>query len=469
MNLTVIEVAKILRADLSGPGFKLFPTVSIDTRIIRPGEIFWALKGPHFDGHDFVDAALKSGVAGAVVSTGWHGSYAGSSPETIFLRVNDTEKALVKLASWWRKRTEIPVVAITGSIGKTTTKEWASVLLAKKYRVFKTPGNRNNLIGLPLALLDLAIYHQIAVIEMGANHQNEISKLCRIAAPTHGLITRIAPVHLEGFGDINGVIRAKRELYDYLRQKGKILAPAHDPVVMGLTGGAKVIGFGIGAPPPGIEFENYFRVDVVGHSPGGQPILEVENQQVALNVIGDLWIPSAVAAAAIARTFEVPVKDVVSGLAEVEPEWGRLKSFHIEGVEVWDDTYNSNPESLRAAVDVLLSRPAKRHILVVGDMLELGSDEEKLHREIGTFLTDRLFDMLFTVGKRAAWIGENVPAGLKKIIESYPDNPALTKRLTGLFKAGDAVLFKASRGVAMEQVLVKLFPEIEQYYKSHRH
>jgi len=468
MNLTVIEVAKILRADLTGPGFKLFPRVSIDTRTIRPGEIFWALKGPNFDGHDFVDAALKSGAVGAVVSAGWRGSQTMGSPETIFLRVADTEKAVVKLASWWRRRADIPVVAITGSIGKTTTKEWAAELLAKKYRVFKTPGNKNNLIGLPLAMLDLAMYHQIAVVEMGANHQNEISRLCKIAAPTHGLITRIAPVHLEGFGSIEGVIRAKGELYDYLKQKGKILAPVHDSVVMGLTVGAKVIGFGIGAPPKGVELDKYFRVDMVGHTNSGNPIVEIENQQVTLNVVGDLWIPSAVAAAAIARTFNVPVKDVVSGLAELEPAWGRLKSFHIEGVEVWDDTYNSNPESLKAAIDLLLSRPAQRHILVVGDMLELGSDEEMLHRQIGSYLSDRPFHMLFAIGKRAAWIADNVTTDPGKTIESYPDLKTLIKRLTRLFKPGDAVLFKASRGVTLEQVLVKLFPEIEQYYRSQR-
>jgi UDP-N-acetylmuramoyl-tripeptide--D-alanyl-D-alanine ligase len=469
MNLTVKGVAKILRADTSGPPFALFPPVSIDTRTIKPGEIFWALKGPNFDGHDYVKAALDKQAAGAVVKSSWRGVNPQDYPDKIFLTVSDTQEALTKLAGWWRCLMEIPVIAITGSIGKTTTKEWASVLLGKKYRVFKTPGNRNNVIGLPLALLNLAIYHQIAIVEMGANHENEISELCRIAAPTHGLITKIAPVHLEGFRDIDGVIRAKKELYDYVREYGKILAPAHDPVIMRMVEGQKVIGFGIGAPPPGIEFEQYIQVNLVGHSPKGQPILGMEDKQATLNVVGDLWIPAAVAAVAIARTFDVSTRDIIAGLSEMEAGWGRLKSFDIKGMEIWDDTYNSNPESLKAAIELLVSRPARRRILVMGDMLELGADEEKLHRDIGAFLNDHPVDLIMTYGRRAYWIADCISSDRKKVVESFTEQDALAARLKDILKSGDAALFKASRGMFLEQVLIRLFPEIEEYYKEIEH
>ena len=464
-----MEVAKVLRAELTGAGAQPFPAISIDTRTLKPGDIFWALKGPNFDGHDFVEVALKKQASGAVVNLEWYRKHSVDSKDKIFLEVDDTGTALTRLAAWWRKRMNIPVVAITGSIGKTTTKDWAAAILSKRYRVFKTPGNRNNLVGLPLAMIDLALYHQIAVMEMGANHEGEIAQLCRIVAPTHGLITRIAPVHLEGFGDIGGVIRAKSELYKYLEADGEILAPAHDPVVMNLVKGKEIIGFGLGDPPSDTTFKDYYRVDIIGHSKLGQPILKIEGHRATLKAVGDLWIPAAVAAAAIARTFEIPVRDIVEVLSEIEPGPGRLKSFNIDEIEIWDDTYNSNPESLKAAIELLCSRPAKRRILVVGDMMELGSTEEELHRNIGTFLQDRPVDALFTIGQRASWIAESIPKNTRIKIEIFQEHEPLIKHLKKLLKPGDAVLFKASRTIFLEQVVIALFPGIAKHYQGIEH
>ena len=282
VNLGVKDVAKILRAELSGPTNGMFPPVSIDSRTLKPGEIFWALKGPNFDAHDFVDNVLNRGASGAIVNQSWRGARAWESPDKILLEVEDTDSALVKLAIWWRERFDIPVIAITGSIGKTTTKDWAATLLSAKYEVFKTPGNRNNLIGLPLSLLDLDQFHQIAVMEMGANHIGEIAQLCQIAAPTIGMITKIAPAHLEGFGSRDGVVQAKKELYNYIGDKGKLLVPAQDQELLKLAEGKPIIGFGLGDPLNDANFEQYFGATLIGHSSIGQPIFEIEGHQVTL-------------------------------------------------------------------------------------------------------------------------------------------------------------------------------------------
>ncbi len=461
MNLGVKDVAKILRAELMGPTNGMFPPVSIDSRSLKPGEIFWALNGPNFDAHDFVGDALNRGALGAVVNQSWRGVKTWESSDNVLLEVEDTGTALVKLASWWRERFDIPVIAITGSIGKTTTKDWAATLLSAKYEVYKTPGNRNNLIGLPLSLLDLDQFHQIAVVEMGANRVGEIAQLCQIAAPTIGMITKIAPVHLEGFGSREGVVQAKKELYDYIGNKGKLLVPVHDEELLDLAEGKSVIGFGLGDPPKDANLEQYFGVSLIGHSSIGQPILEIEGQQVTLKLVGNVWLSSVIAAVAIARYFEVPMDDILAELSGLEPSKGRLRYYDISGIEVWDDTYNSNPESLKAAIELLISREAERKIAVLGDMCELGEAEEELHREIGNFLIEHPIDAVFTYGNRAAWIAEQAsPSNM--LVESYHDKKSLTERLSEYLKPGDAVLFKASRSMYLERVLYNIFPTIAE-------
>jgi UDP-N-acetylmuramoyl-tripeptide--D-alanyl-D-alanine ligase len=437
----------------------MFPRVSIDSRSLKPGEIFWALKGPNFDAHNFVDEALRKGASGVVVDQSWRGARVWDDSGAILMEVKDTGAALIKLAAWWRERFDIPVIAITGSIGKTTTKDWAATLLGAQYEVFKTPGNRNNLIGLPLSLLDLDRLHQIAVVEMGANHIGEIADLCHIADPAVGMITKIAPAHLEGFGSREGVVQAKKELYDYIGDRGKLLVPVHDQELLGLAEGKSIVGFGLGDPPEGVDVEQYFGATVVGHSDIGQPILDVEGHRATLQIVGDLWLPSVIAAIAVARYFEVPLEDIISGLSKLEPSPGRLRRYDISGIEVWDDTYNSNPESLKAAIELLRSRDAQRKIVVLGDMCELGDAEEELHREIGDFLVENPVDALFTYGDRANWIGEQA-AKSDMLVESYHVQKSLTEHLAEYLQPGDAVLFKASRSMFLERVLYDMFPTI---------
>jgi UDP-N-acetylmuramoyl-tripeptide--D-alanyl-D-alanine ligase len=455
-----MQVAKVLRADMSGPSTKPFPAVSIDTRTLQPREIFWALKGPNHDGHDFLDEAMKKGAAGAVVQRECYAARSPAYPDHIFIGVDDTSLALRRLGAWWRERFDIPVMAITGSLAKTTAKDWAATILKKRYQVFKTPGNRNNLIGLPLALLDLDRVHQVAVVEMGANHEGEIAELCRITDPTHGVITKIAPVHLEGFGDLDGVIRAKKELYDNLGSKGIILAPVDDPHIMNMVRGREIIGYGLGDPPAGVELKQYYRVELAGHSQLGQPILDIDGRRVTMKVVGDLWIPAALAAIAIGRCFQVPVDDIATVLPTLETGPGRLNCVEISGMEIWDDTYNSNPESLKAAIGLILSRPGRRRIIVVGDMLELGSREEELHRHIGAYVKDHPIDAVFTYGNRAQWIAESIPQDAGITVGTYNELDPLCKKLKRYVGPGDVVLFKASRGMYLERLLACLFPDV---------
>jgi UDP-N-acetylmuramoyl-tripeptide--D-alanyl-D-alanine ligase len=389
MTMQLSEAAGLLEARYSGPDVR-FAGISTDTRTLAVDNMFFALTGPRFDGHDYLDAAQARGAAAAAVSR----------PVTTtlpLLQVADTRLALGQLARHWRGRFDIPVVGITGSNGKTTVKEMVTAILGQRGAVLSTRGNLNNDIGVPLTLARLAQEHRSAVVEMGANHAGEIAYLARLAQPTVGIVTNAGPAHLEGFGSIEGVARAKGELFAELSGDAVAVINADDHFAelwRGLASGRQVLSFGLQS---GADVTADWRVAAQGtelnlRTPDGAACVQ-------LPLLGRHNVLNALGATAAALAVGVSLQDVRQGLESLAGVAGRLqRKPRADGGLVIDDSYNANPASLRAAIDVLGALPGERW-LVLGDMGELGADAAALHAEIGAYVRAAGIERLFTLGE----------------------------------------------------------------------
>ena len=433
-------------------------SISIDTRTLRTGALFIAVQGPNFDGHDFVDAAQRQGAAAAMV----HHPVTHTLP---VIHVNDTRLALGRLAAAWRARRDIPVVAVTGSNGKTTVKEMIAAILAQRGEVLATEGNLNNDIGVPLTLLRLRESHGYAVIEMGANHPGEIDYVARMARPTVGVITNAGAAHLEGFGSLEGVARSKGELFQALEAGGVAVVNADDrfaPLWEELIGERSSLRFGV---------EKAADVSVVPdseHMEVGDALVmrftlrtPAGDIPVRMHLCGRHNLVNACAAAAAAVAVGVGAADIKRGLASLQAVKGRLQLKLIApGVRVLDDTYNANPTSLRAALKVLALASGKK-ILVLGDMGELGAGAEGLHGELGEEAREAGVEQLFTVGALTRFTAKRFGAGAHHFAAQEELIAALRAELRGLTQQGATVLVKGSRRMAMERVVAALESGIE--------
>jgi UDP-N-acetylmuramoyl-tripeptide--D-alanyl-D-alanine ligase len=438
------EVAQAIRpAAGSAPGRKISGW-SIDSRTIAPGDLFFALRGPQNDGHDYVDLALANGAAGAVVDH--------DLARPALLVVHDTLAALQTLAAWARCRWGGKVVGVTGSAGKTTTKDAIAHLLAVDRKVGKTIGNLNNHFGLPLSILRLPDESDVAVLEMGMNHAGEIRALARIARPDVGVVTNVGYAHVEAFGSIEGVALAKRELIEELPPDGVAVLNADDRLVAGFrqVHRGRVVTFGLAenadVRADGVEF----GMETVRFRHAGA---EFESP-----LVGRHGLSNVLAGLAVAETFGIAperLREVVRTLAP-----GKMRGERLErnGVTIWNDSYNSNPEAARAMLDVLRETPARRRIAVLGEMLELGQSTEPLHREVGKYLTEQGIDVLLGVrGAARFMVEEAVRAGLSDGAAYFFEDPAAAGDfLRGMLRQGDAVLFKGSRGVMVERALERI-------------
>jgi UDP-N-acetylmuramoyl-tripeptide--D-alanyl-D-alanine ligase len=423
-----------------------FSAVTTDSRKVMAGDLFVALKGESFDGHDFVAQCFEQGAVAAMVAS-------GMSTEKPLLRVADTRLGLGDLAAYWREQFDIPLAAITGSNGKTTVKEMLAAILrqaAGEHAVLATEGNLNNDIGLPLTLLKLRENHRYAVVEMGMNHPGEIAYLARITRPTAALINNAQPAHLEGLGSMEAVARAKGEIFAGLAANGVAVINADDAYASmwgELAAPYRAFTFGL-------ERLADVSADYVLEPDGCKLRLKIPqgNIEARLAVPGLHNVKNALAASAVALAMNVSPTAIAAGLAAFGGVKGRLqKKVGCCGAVIIDDTYNANPASMRAAIGVLGAMPGKK-IFVMGDMGELGENARHLHAEIGTTAKAAGIDAMYALGE----LSRDAVAAFGAGASHFDSAEALGAALLGELTEGATVLVKGSRFMRMERVVEKL-------------
>ena len=446
---TVEEVLEATGGRLiSGDPKVVIPWISIDSRTIEPGELFVAVRGKNFDGHDFVSQALSKGAVGVVVS---NSSIATLS--RVLIRVRDTIKALGDIANFHRRRFSIPIIGITGSNGKTTTKDMVASIVSQRYTTLKNDFSFNNFIGLPLTLLRLTQAHQVGVVELGSSRLGEIKRLSEVARPTHGLITNVGASHLEFFGSVDAVYREKLELLASLGENSTALINGDDQRLLRLAWrfGIKVITFGMGE---GCDF----RATRISYRTDGLSFLLNESLPIELKLLGRHNVYNALASITMAQVFGLDLDLVRQALLAFRPPFGRMEQKMFGQIKVIDDTYNSNPQSMGCAIETLSRNSIGRKILVSGDMLELGEGTRLAHYRMGKKVAEAGIDLLITVGRFAKEIaGGALKYGMGEdevfVVDSYNEaNQMLLKML----KEGDTVLIKGSRATKMEKVVESL-------------
>lgn len=414
----------------------LHPKVSTDSRKIPENGIFFALKGPNFNGNAFAREALEKGAALAVVDEAAYAVGAG------IILVEDVLQCLQELATYHREYCKTPVIALTGSNGKTTTKELIAGVLRRRYNTLATEGNLNNHIGVPLTLLRLRPDTEMAVVEMGANHQGEIGFLCSLARPDYGYITNFGKAHLEGFGGVEGVIKGKSEMYDYLTANGKtVFMNADDPIQrQRLAAYPHTVGFSTKDP-------TYYPITFFGARPFVE--LEAEGTRILTRLMGAYNFPNCAAATLIGHYFDVPVAEVREALEAYTPSNNRSQLLEKGSLRIILDAYNANPTSMSAALEHFRQLEAPKKIAILGDMFELGPEARSEHLAIGQLAETLGLDSLYLVGANFSATG--LPEA------RYPDFETLKAELSEHPLEGPAtVLIKGSRGMALERVLESL-------------
>jgi len=427
---------------------------SLDSRTLQPGELFFAVRGERFDGHDFVLPALEKGAVAAIVGRDRLGDF---SKKPRLMAVDDPLVALQALGSAVRRLWAKPLVGVTGSTGKTTTKEAIAHVLSARLRVLKSEGNFNNHFGLPLTLLKLEREHDLAVIEMGMSHAGEIALLARIAQPDIGVVTNVAPVHLEFFSSVAQIARAKYELVESLPAGGTAILNADDEYVsqFGRDFHGKVVLYGH-QPEAQVRAEN---VEAQGNF-GSKFDLVVDGcrRRATLPLLGAHNVSNALAAVAVALECGFTLPEAAGELARLAPADKRGQVVQLNNITIINDCYNSNPKALNAMVDALAAMPAARRIVVAGEMLELGSRGEALHREAGEYMAGKRIDRLLGVrGLAQVMVEAARRAGMRAEFVASPE--AAGAWLASETHPGDLVLVKGSRGVKLEKALEQWFQE----------
>ncbi len=457
MILTIEEVLKATGGKLlQGKGNVLFQGVSTDSRTVAEGELFVALKGPRFDGHHYAVEALAKKAGGVLIEEDKVGDIRWNGYRSrAVIAVKDTLSALGDMARDWRRKYGTPVVALTGSNGKTTTKEMIAACLGTTFPILKTEGNLNNLIGVPLTLLTLTEKERVVVLEMGMNVPGEIRRLAEMAEPDVGLITNIQKVHLEGMGSLERLKEEKGELFRKMRRDGTILVNQDDPRVIELARDypGQKITFGIEHPAEVMAKEIRLRG---AEGTSFTLILEEEVMEIHLRLLGRQFVPNALCAMAIACLFGVEVKQAKEAIESLQPFPMRMEVISLKGGKTLiNDAYNANPYSMELALETLAEVKGKgRAIAVLGDMLELGGFTKEAHEQLGEKVSELSIDFLLALGEEAPIVVESAirhgfPMERTKVVESYSE---AVSQLRQMIQSGDWILVKGSRRMAMEKI-----------------
>ena len=435
--------------DLSAPVLR----VDTDSRNVHPGSLFIPLVGERFDGHAYINSALEQGAAGCLMARDRE-SY---RPDKFYVKVSNTERALGDLAAWYKKRFDIPFVAVTGSVGKTTAKDMIAAVLGTRFNVLKTEGNFNNNIGLPLTILRLNPEHQICVLEMGMDRPGEIDYLAGMVNPDVGVITNVGDAHIERLGSRENIFKAKCEMLPHVKKDGLLVLNGDDELLSTLRGNAPVTAVFCGKGEGELEYRAALT--------GGDGMSHIHcrlttpgmDREVRIPALGEHMIYPTLNAAAVAEHFGLTPDEIEEGLSCFVPTQMRMNILRRQdGITILDDTYNANPQSMRAAVSVLADSACKHRTAVLGDMLELGPFAPALHRGVGEYLGKVGINTLVAVGEMAAHIADGArEAGVAEVYHCA-DNEEAKQVLPGLIRPESTFMVKASRGMHLEELTAVL-------------
>jgi len=471
-KITVSDLKKLTGVELVNKELLKRRSISgvvTDSRAVKKNDLFFALKGEKFDAHDFIDSVVKAEAAAIVVHREWaqkNEQYFRTFP-CAFIIVNDTTIAFGELARTYRRKFDIPVIAIGGSNGKTTTKEMVNAVLRTTYNVLSTEGNLNNHIGVPQTLFRLTSKHDAAVVEIGTNHFGELKYLCEIAEPTHGLITNIGKEHLEFFGDEDGVAKEELELFNYLNDHRGIAFVNSDDRFLEAASKTLKRQFSYG-----MASKADIRAKKIHTNELGQSDFELVWQKknisfaVTLGVPGLHNVTNALAASAVGLKFRVKPKKIAKALKQFSSTSKRMEVVSNNGVTILNDTYNSNPDSVIVALKTLKSFDTTgKKIVVLGDMRELGEASKREHTNIGVVASEMKFDALLTFGPYSKYTSEAFDADAKH----FEGKEELSTELKKILNHGDVVLIKGSRGMKMEDVVHQLVVNNGQFAMKEQH
>ncbi len=451
-TFTTEEIAKATGGVASGHAE--VTSVVIDNREARPGSLFIAIKGERLDGHQFIDSAVEAGATAVLC----HKDVSCKVPT---VKVADTTKAFLDLAKSYRLEYDIPVVALTGSVGKTTTKEMIWCVLNAKYHAHKTYKNWNNEIGLPKVLLRLEPEHTALVLELGMNHKGEISTLSKTALPDIGVITNVGVSHIENLGSREGILAAKLELLDGMKPGSPLLLNKDNDMLSTVDlPDYNIRWFAIHDETADIRAED---IEYLDDSTVFTVVSDRGRCKVELPTTGEHNVYDALAAIGVGLELEIPLEDAAAALKQYRPAGMREKVVEKGGVTVIEDCYNASPDSMKAMAETLMLKgaPGRRKIAIIGDMLELGDYSEEAHALAGQYMAEAGVDLLITYGPMSKFAAQSAREhGLLRVFD-FQDKADLTAKLTGMLKPGDVVAVKGSRGMQMEEIIQNIYDNLD--------
>jgi UDP-N-acetylmuramoyl-tripeptide--D-alanyl-D-alanine ligase len=429
--------------------------VVIDSRQVSENYIFIATKGERVDGHDFIDSAFEKGALGVICEK------VPANPKGAYILVKDSFQALKDVAEFYRSQLDIKVVGITGSVGKTSTKEFVASVLSKEFNVLKTAGNFNNEVGLPLTVLKIRSDCQVAVLEMGISDFGEMHRLSRIAKPDVCLITNIGQCHLENLGTRDGILKAKSEIFDFMQENGAVCLNGDDDKLSGISEvkGVKPIFFGK-SNRNDVYVTDYENLGLEGSRACIQ-IGDKANFETVIPLPGEHMLYNALAATAVGNYFGLSIEKINEGIRDVEPVGGRSHVINTGKITLIDDCYNANPVSMKSAIDLMSitkSKSKSRKIAILGDMFELGENEAELHYEVGEYAASQNLDTIVCIGKLCANMYQGAQNAANSATKAYyfENKEQFLAKKEELIREGDIVLVKASHGMHFEEIISQL-------------